>query len=338
MFKTFCTLIFLFICCKAHAQQYTNLVLKGGGVRGIAYAGAIKVLEEAGTTTTIERVGGTSVGAITGALFAVGYSAKEIEEILFDLNIAGFNDGQWFFIGGQQRFRKRFGWYKGKKLEDWLGKMVSEKTGSENTTLRQLHQLALSDRKFKDLYTVATNLSKQTPEVFSWETFPDLPIKTAVRASMSIPLYYGAVFIDSAGNVANKPSKNRRYNVYADGGLVANYPIAMFNTASDSAAQIINLHTLGLKLERPEQIAYNTIGTGIAPYEIHTLRAYIGALYNLSMEQLNKGYSHEEERKHTIYISTSNFSPRVRHISDEQKRMLFENGVTATRTFLAHEN
>ncbi len=42
-----------------------NLVFEGGGVRGIAYAGALRVLEERGSLSVVERVGGTSVGAVT---------------------------------------------------------------------------------------------------------------------------------------------------------------------------------------------------------------------------------------------------------------------------------
>jgi NTE family protein len=330
--RQFFFIAFLFLLPRpVAAQPYKYLVLKGGGIRGVAYTGAFKAMEEQKLTAGIEKVAGTSVGAITGTLFCLGYTAKQMEHIMFELDISTFNDGQWFFIGGQKRFRKNFGWYKGKELERWIGGQIKEQTGNENTTFLQLHQLTLADKKYKDIYITATNLTKQNLEVFSWETHPDMPIKIAVRASAAVPLYFGAVFIDSLGNVAEHPRSSEQYDVYVDGGLVANYPINIFN--KNGEAGTINDHTLGLKLDRPEQIEYSRHHAGIAPYHIQSFFGYMAALYNLTIEQLNKSVPYEEEKKHTIYISTSNLSPRVRGITDEQKKALFDNGYNAAMKF-----
>ncbi|MCW3123695.1 MAG: patatin [Flavipsychrobacter sp.] len=315
------------------AQQYKYLVLKGGGIRGIAYTGALKVLEEQNITPHIEKVAGTSVGAITGVLFCLGYSAKQMEDIMFGLNIKTFNDGRGYFIGGQKRVRKNYGWYRGNKLEQWIGKQIKEQTGNDNTTFLQLHLLAQKNSKFKDMYVTATNLTKQRLEIFSWETYPDMPVKTAVRASVSIPLYFGAVFMDSTGKIIEHPNKHSHYNVFADGGLLANYPITIFNSNHENTGDAINEFTLGLKLDRPEQIAWYENNSGIAPYDIQSFTGYLSALYNLTIEQLNKCIPYTEEKKHTIYISTSNLSPRVRHITKEQKQLLFNNGAEAAKRF-----
>ena len=53
--------------------NFRNLVFEGGGVKGIAYAGALKELEKKGLLTSLQRVAGTSAGAITATLLAVGY-------------------------------------------------------------------------------------------------------------------------------------------------------------------------------------------------------------------------------------------------------------------------
>ena len=53
-------------------SQFRNLVFEGGGVKGIAYAGAIGVLERKGILKDIRRAGGASAGAITAALLAAG--------------------------------------------------------------------------------------------------------------------------------------------------------------------------------------------------------------------------------------------------------------------------
>ncbi len=61
------------------AELKVGLVLSGGGAKGLAHIGALKVIEEAGVR--IDYIGGTSMGAIVGALYAAGYSAGELDSI-----------------------------------------------------------------------------------------------------------------------------------------------------------------------------------------------------------------------------------------------------------------
>jgi NTE family protein len=76
--------IFTLTLCKAQSTVETKpikvgLVLSGGGAKGLAHIGALKVIEEAGVT--IDYIGGTSMGAIIGALYASGYSATELDSL-----------------------------------------------------------------------------------------------------------------------------------------------------------------------------------------------------------------------------------------------------------------
>ena len=63
----------------SYAELKVGLVLSGGGAKGIAHIGALKVLEEAGIRP--DFIGGTSMGAIIGALYAAGYSAQQLDSI-----------------------------------------------------------------------------------------------------------------------------------------------------------------------------------------------------------------------------------------------------------------
>lgn len=58
--------------------HFKNLVLEGGGVKGIAYVGALDVLIEKGIVSSIERVGGTSAGAINAILLGLGFTQSEV--------------------------------------------------------------------------------------------------------------------------------------------------------------------------------------------------------------------------------------------------------------------
>src|SRR3954468_20895371 len=72
------------------AGLQADLVLQGGGVKGIALVGAIAALEEAGYT--FRRVAGTSAGSIVGSFVAAGLTAPEIREVVETLDYRRFRD------------------------------------------------------------------------------------------------------------------------------------------------------------------------------------------------------------------------------------------------------
>ncbi len=79
--------ILLFIVTSTTLAQETKrpkvgLVLSGGGAKGFAHIGVLKIIEEAGLE--VDFIGGTSIGAIIGVMYSIGYSAEAIEKIVFD--------------------------------------------------------------------------------------------------------------------------------------------------------------------------------------------------------------------------------------------------------------
>ena len=79
--------------------------MEGGGVRGLAYPGALGVLEQKGILQNIENVAGSSVGAIAGLVVSLGYNSAQIDSVLESLQIGEFNDGKFFF-GRIRRIKK----------------------------------------------------------------------------------------------------------------------------------------------------------------------------------------------------------------------------------------
>ena len=71
---------------------FENLIFEGGGLRCIAYIGAIKVLEKKGILKDIKRVGGTSGGAIAAALLSIGFSARESKQALLSVNFRDLHE------------------------------------------------------------------------------------------------------------------------------------------------------------------------------------------------------------------------------------------------------
>ena len=306
-----------------HAQSpatVKNLVFEGAGVRGIAYCGAIQEMESKKLMDSIERVGGTSSGAIVAMMISLGYSGKEIENIILETNFKKFNDGKFFFIGGINRMKKHYGWYKGKKIEKWFERIIKEKTGNGNITFEELRQAG-----FKDLYITGTSLNKQKPVVFSYDTYPKMKIKDAVRISVSIPLYFEPVYIDSAGAIFNRPKQKQGLDVMVDGGVLENFPIHIFD----------NIHpgekTIGFRIDHVAQIESDKKDRTLAEIPIENLNLYFRAFYTIIMENLNRQRLTTTDWERTVSISDGDVLPKVRELSKDEVSILIQNGRKAVQ-------
>ena len=90
--KKYLIIIICLLSCVLTSAQKVGLVLSGGGAKGAAHIGVIKALEE--NNVPIDYVAGTSIGAIIGSLYAMGYTPDEmLELILSDRPDAGIFQG-----------------------------------------------------------------------------------------------------------------------------------------------------------------------------------------------------------------------------------------------------
>src|SRR6202008_3206092 len=101
-------------------------------------------------------------------------------------------------------------------------------------------------------------------------------------------------------------------NYYVDGGMLSNYPISMFDTCEENSLNPLfcdkvrfNRQTIGIKLERPQQIdSLNSNSIKIPAYTISNSSEYLFAFANLLMETLSRKYPGlENEKGRTIYVS-----------------------------------
>ncbi len=314
-------------------KVYTNLVFEGAGIRGIAYAGVLEVMEKNKLLPSIKKVGGTSAGAITALMVSLGYHSNEIESVIYKTNFKKFNDGKFFFIGGLHRVCKKYGWYEGQKFTHWLEKLIEAKTGNADCTFQELHT-----KGFKDLYVTGTCLNKQKVIVFSYETYPAMKVKDAIRISMSIPLFFKAVYIDSIGRRIEKPGKRHDIDLMIDGGMMANFPITIFdstyNDATHHKIRIANPQTIGIRIDTDTQIENDKKNGALESHEVNSFRNYVKASYVLMLESLNRQPLTPEDWSRTISVSSADISPLLKKLSAKQKEMLIENGRKGAKEFL----
>ena len=313
---------------------YRNLVFKGGGVRGIAYLGALDVLDEYRIVDNIERVAGTSAGAITAAILSMQLSVADSKDLFNTLDLdkipqrstkpprrflPGFPDEENYL-----RFLNKYGWYSSNYFYQWLQEIIADQCeGNGRATFVEFRE-----RDFRDLHIVATNISRQRAEVFSADTTPEVAVADAVRMSMSIPIFFEALRFDG------KNFGDGDY--YVDGGLFDNFPTHIFDKPEYASRNWtyrdgINWETLGLFLY-PDQ--YLHPADPVYPKNVWEF---------LSLSLRNLYQSHEMtyyetrtvDRHRTIEISdcgidTTDFEIDV---GDDKYLMLYESGENAVRAF-----
>ena len=334
--------------------QFRNLVFEGGGVKGIAYVGALELLAERGWLDHIERVGGTSAGAINALLHALGFDLEQQHAILDSTDFRDFMDSQFGVIRDLRRLARHFGWYRGDFFSSWLGELIARQLGHPKATFAELaaHRgIALS--------VIGTNLSTGYAEVFSAERHADLPVLEAIRISMSIPLFFAAV------------RHGPRGDVYVDGGVQMNYPVKLFDRLRfiapgegcaarhtdyyarangrfinpslaerepEHSPYVYNCQTLGLRLDSAEQISLYRDRPEQRPLQggrqvrrfTHFARALVSALMKVQENQ----HLHSDDWQRTLYINTLDVGTTEFDLSAERKAALIEQGRLGAERYL----
>ena len=329
------------------AYHFKNLVFEGGGVKGIAYVGALEVLDKEGILKNIKRVAGTSAGAMVAVLVGLNYTATEISEILWDLNFQKFLDDTFGYARDIDRFINEYGWYKGDFFRDKMAEFIKNKTGDGEATFKDLAKA----KKYRDIYLIGADLSTGFTKVFCYDNTPDVKVADAARISMSIPLFFRAV-----------QNINNDGHVYVDGGLLDNYPIKVFDRASfikkesnrretayyekDNKSlirklgqidkQVYNKETLGFRLDSKEEINKFLHPDLEMPIknDIKTIFTYTKALVTTLIDFQNNVHLHSDDWQRTVYIDSLGVGAVDFQISDSKKKELVKSGLDYTQKYL----
>ncbi len=204
-------------------RKKVGLVLSGGGAKGMAHIGALKIIEEAGIP--IDYVVGTSMGSIIGGLYSIGYSPEQLDSMV--------RQQDWTFLLSDRIPRKDKNMLEREIDEKFILSVPFSKTSIKEVTGGLIKGQNI-DNLFSELTLgyhdsisfnqlpipfacVAENIVKGEEVVFH-----DGILSTAMRASMAIPGVFTPVRLDSM--------------VLVDGGVANNYPV---NIAKQMGADVI---------------------------------------------------------------------------------------------------
>jgi NTE family protein len=294
-------------------------VFSGGGIKGLAFAGALEVAEERGYTEWA-KLAGTSAGAITAMALAVGYSAKDLRERLEDYDFKKIADyGAPLGIGEAENLLLRRGLTHGKGLHEWIVQLLAEAPKPATT----FGELEGEDR----LRVVGVDLAHERMVVFPEDVslYADedgnryvpgaFPIADAVRISAGYPYFFPPVSL--------KDATTGKEGVLVDGGVASAYPVFLFDKEQPEHP------TWGFRLyggQPPEQAPYQPIHGPAWPIDMlkGVLETSINALDKLEMKAFGS---------RTIGIPTGNVSTLNFELSKQEKEFLYDSGRKAAEAF-----
>lgn len=313
-----------------------DAVFEGGGVRGIAFAGAVSCLEEHGYEW--ERLAGTSAGAIIAALLAAGYHGLEIYEILTQLDYTKFLDKTALqaipLAGPLLGLIVQKAIHRGRFIETWVADLLRRQGVKVFGDLMDAAgssrlKIIASDITRRELLVLPDDLKNYgiDPVRFS--------VAKAVRMSASIPFYFKPVQLKSPavskdpvslknlaplkGTVPLKDQSARSFIV--DGGILSNFPVWIFDTQS-----IPRWPTFGFQLISPGQSKTASGKTNVIDFLLDII--------STMLEEDDRRYLHSEDYERTISIPTLGVRTTEFNLSKEKSQALYEAGYQAAGKFL----
>ena len=274
------------------------LVLSGGGAKGYAHLGVLRVLEK--ENIKIDYIAGTSIGALVGTLYSIGYSVDEIEKVLDNLNIESFLESGSDLTGldlDKKETLKKYSFYI--NFDNELN-----------------YSLPKGLRETEELYLVVKNLLKKYENIKNFDSFP-IPLRVVatnlntgetksfsegdiakvLTASMAIPTIFEPVEVNGA--------------LYVDGLVSRNLPV---EEAYDMGADLV--------------IA-SDVGTPVVKKDNYNILSVLNQMIAIQSSYITK----DSKEKATILIS-----PDIKNISatdTTKRRDLIKLGEVATQSQIA---
>ena len=274
-----------------------RITLSGGGLKGIAHIGALEVLSERGLLKALREYVGISAGALVAFCLCLGTGLSELRMIisLLDFGLVRDLDPENIL-----NFPETFGLDTGANLEKLVKAILRARRIDPDITFRQLADLHVGP----NLRVIAMNLNTCYPQEFSVEKSPDMPVSLAVRASMSIPVYFTPVQEPSTGHYLS------------DGGIYFPSP---FKFLTDEERK----HTLSITFNHRHK----------PKKEIKSLQDYLYQVYN-SLDYQTAVELDNNWESNILYINCGLIHIIQFELSQEDKIALMDSGRASAEEFL----
>ena len=181
-------------------QDYNTLLLSAGGIKGYAFLGVWKYLQENNISHKINTFSGISIGSFFSLWFILGFTFEEIYQSLIETNI--LNLFSFDFVN----FFESYGMIDICELENFIINKMEEKGFDKDITFQSLYE-----KTNKELHTFSFCVNEQKLESFNKDTTPHCSIRKAVLMSLSIPIIFQPIHYNN--------------KLYVDGAVKKHLPI-----------------------------------------------------------------------------------------------------------------
>jgi NTE family protein len=269
-----------------HLKKIDKIVLSGGGLRGCVHIGVIKYLEEKHIIQQIKCVAGTSIGSLVGLLVTLSYTSGELEQTIKNFDYTEYNSVDVCHLF------EHFGIDTFEKIMEFIATLFIKKKYAPYITFIDLYN---QTNKHLIVNSVCLNTHENT--LFDYQLTPNMPVITAIRASMTLPFVFGSV----------------KYNglTYVDGGVLDNFLIHLpiFKDHPETVLGV-NLH--------------NSLGFSVK--EIITMDQYVINLFSCLYNAYINLATDVSPYPHIIHIITPKFDTFNFLLTNDDKQALIELG------------
>jgi NTE family protein len=250
-----------------------DIVLSGGGVKGITFIGAIKFLDEQNMLNNIQSYTGSSFGALLSCMLIIGYNPMELEDFVIKFN---FKNLQNIEI---ENFLTHYGIDNGNLLLIALRCMFIQRSIDIDITFKELY-----NNTYKKLTVTSVCVEERKVIYFNHINTPNMKVLLALRMSISIPFFYTPVCY-----------KDKHY---IDGGILDNFPLHLFSKKDN--------RVLGIRINDRQQSIDN-----IEDYTISIIQMLIGQIDKLkTFEKDHRVIEISTEDIHVIQFDLDNEKKR----------------------------
>jgi NTE family protein len=302
-------------------MEINKLAFSGGAIKGIAYVGVFKKIEELIYERRLEEsrvdfdavkcnipyfniktICAVSVGSIFSLIYLLKFTYAEMLEEVLHKKFDQLKDIRIM------NFVSKYGLDSGVNLISWMQSLMIKKSVNPSITLKEFYDL-----NGVDFQIMATNLNKYCYKKFNYLETPDVKVLDAVRMSISVPFLFTINEFEG--------------DIHVDGGLIDNYPIKVFE---DDLT-----HFLGFKL-----INHGEMDSHDVDERIDDIESYIYHILSCYMVQKEKHTTRTEEfRNCTVYIHTEDITQSVNFsLTAAEKNKLIEIGYKSINNFFNSKN
>lgn len=280
---------------QLRAADVNTLILKGGGVKAFAFAGAIRVLQEHGFT--FRNYVGTSAGAVAAVLLGAGYTPDELERLLTTTQFRRFRDASplrafWNLV-------VKGGLYPGRHLMTWVEEALRTKFDQHTHPQITMESFASVGSR------VIAFASHPLVGTLTFDTSgdrKDRPVSDAVRLSSSIPGFF-------------IPGEEGLHRIY-DGGLLHNFPVEVYQRIAQ---------------QRPEDADFVAIYIGRPPG--HERRWWFLEVLSIMLAR-DDTLLLRDYKERSLFIDTSPVGTTEFELSMDETALLVARGEAAGVKFL----